>query len=246
VLAIILVTLTTALRGIGPITAPPNPPPTVVRGDDSSPTPTPTPTATPTPTPSRATKRSPSPTSSAPLVACPLGSPNLPAPHPSDDRVYGGNLSFAREPTFQSPSDEPKLSFAWDVKEQIEYVDATPLWVAQLAVGQLRSSDGFVHDARNTAESVVQCTLTGDLYQPYLPERTDRRSEAVTINGRTGWLIEADINVTAPGLAFAGDRAIFVVVPDGKNWGMFFGAVPIGDADLNTVLDRTVAGLQAS
>ena len=54
----------------------------------------------------------------------------------------------------------------------------------------------------------------------------------ITIDGREGWLIESDITVTAPGLAFPGDRAIFVVVRDGDDWGMFFGAVPIGDVGL--------------
>jgi hypothetical protein len=138
------------------------------------------------------------------------------------------------------------MSFAWDVTQQTLPVDAAPSWIAQLAVGQLRASDGFVHDARNTAESVVQCALTSDMYKPHAPVRTDRRSEAVTIDGREGWLIESDITVTAPGLAFPGDRTIFVVVRDGEDWGMFFGAVPIGDIDLNAVLDRTVASLRAT
>lgn len=138
------------------------------------------------------------------------------------------------------------MSFAWDVAQQALSVDATPWWIAQLAVGQLRASDGFVHDPRNTAESFVQCTLTGDMYRQYGPVRTDRRSKAVTIDGRQGWLIESDITVNAPELDFPGDRTIFVVVRDKENWGIFFGAVPIGDADLSAVLDRTVADLQAT
>jgi hypothetical protein len=235
------VAVATVARTIGPITAPHNPPPTVVGGDDSSPTPMPT----PTPSPSRSGSPSPSAASPAPLVPCPLGIPNLREPHPVDNRVYGGNLSFPAEPTFRPATDEPRLSFAWDVTQQTLPVDAAPSWIAQLAVGQLRASDGFVHDPRNTAESFVQCTLTGDVYDPWQPVRTDRRSEAITIDGRDGWLIEADITVTAPGLAFPGDRTIFLVVRDGNDWGMFFGAVPIGDTQLGAVLDRTVAGLQA-
>jgi hypothetical protein len=138
------------------------------------------------------------------------------------------------------------MTFAWDVTQQALSVDDIPWWIAQLAVGQLRASDGFVHDPRNTAESFVQCTLTCDIYQQYAPVRTDRRSKAVSIDGRQGWLIESDLTVNAPGLDFPGDRTIFVVVRDKENWGIFFGAVPIGDPDLNAVLDRTVAGLQAS
>ena len=242
-LAIIAVGVITVLRGIAPITTPQDPPPTVVGGDDSSPTPTPTPT--PTPSPSRSASPSPSTGSPAPLVPCPLGIPNLRAAHPVDYRVYVGNLSFLAEPTFQTAADEERLNFAWDVTQQKLPVSSQPAWIAQLAVGQLRGSDGFVNDPRNTAESVVQCAISGDLYSPFAPTRTDRRSEAIIIDGREGWLIESDITVTAPGLAFPGDRTIFIVVRDGENWGMFFGAVPIGDAGLDAALDRTVASLQA-
>jgi hypothetical protein len=238
---VIVVGVVTALRGIGPITTRPDQPPTVVGGDDSSPTPTPT----PTPSPSRSASPSPSTRSPVPLVPCPLGIPNLRAAHPLDNRVYGGNLSFPAEPTFLAATEEPRMTFAWDVTQQKLPVSAAPSWIAQLAVGQLRASDGFVHGPQSTAEWVVQCTLTGDMYDPYQPVRTDRRSEAITIDGREGWLIETDITVTAPGLAFRGDRTIFLVVRDGDNWGMFFGAVPIGDTSLDAVLDRTVAGLQA-
>ena len=240
-LLIAAVAVATVVRTIGPITAPHNPPPTVVGGDDSSPTPT------PIPTPSRNRTGSPSPSaaSPAPLVPCPLGIPNLREPHPVDNRVYGGNLSFPAEPTFRPAADEPRLNFAWDVTQQTLPVNATPSWIAQLAVGQLRASDGFVHGPENTAESFVQCVLSGDMYRPHTPVRIDRRSEAITIDGREGWLIEADITVTAPGLAFPGDRTVFIVGRAGDDWGVFFGAVPIGDTNLDAVLDRTVAGLQA-
>jgi hypothetical protein len=241
IMAIIVVGISTTLRGIGPITAPPNPRPTVTGGNDSSPTPTPT----ATPTPSRSVSPSPSASSPAPLVPCPNSGPGLRQSHPFDYRVYGGNLSFPAQPMFEPAAPEWRMTFAWDVSQQIYQVSATPSWLAQLAVGQLRGSDGFGHDPKTTAERLVQCTLTSDMYQPWSPVRTDRRSEPVTIDGREGWLIEADIAVTtSPGLTFAGDRTIFIVVPDGENWGMFFGAVPIGDADLEAILNRTVASLQ--
>jgi hypothetical protein len=36
------------------------------------------------------------------------------------------------------------------------------------------------------------------------------------------------------------------VVRDGENWGFFFGAVPLGNAQLDTVLATTIHGLRAS
>jgi len=159
--------------------------------------------------------------------------------------VYGGNLSFPAEPTFRPAAEEPRMTFAYDVIQQQLPVNAAPGWIAQLAVGQLRAESGFVHDARNTAESVMQCLMTGSMYNPYQPSRTDRRSETTTVSGKAGWLIEADMSVAEPGLPFPGDRVVVVVVPDGRDWGFFFGAAPIGDAGLNQILDRTVASLRA-
>jgi hypothetical protein len=136
------------------------------------------------------------------------------------------------------------LSFALDVSQQMKNVSRTPGWIAQLAVGQLRAAD-FGRVARTTADQVVECLVTGDLYGSHSGARHDLRSEAIKIDGRKGWLIESDILVTEPGLKFGGDHAILVVVRDGENWGLFFGAVPIGDEGLTALLEQTVAGLQA-
>ena len=199
---------------------------------DRSPTTTPTPSATRTP---------------EPLGPCPKGNPNQRARHPIDGRVYGGNLSFEAQPTFEPAAVEPRFSFAYDVLQQtIPVRQDEPVWIAQLAVGQLRGKDGFVHDARDTVESLAQCVVTGRMYAQYLPTRTDIRSESLSIDGRSGWLIESEITVDQPDLALLGDHVIFIVVRDGKDWGFFFGAVPIGNAQLDAVLARTARGLRAS
>jgi hypothetical protein len=214
-----------------------NPPPaaTVSPSDaspDRSPTATPTPSATRTP---------------QPLVPCPKGNPNQRARHPIDGRVYGGNLSFEAQPTFEPAALESRFTFAYDVLQQSLTVrQGDPMWIAQLAVGQLRGEDGFVHDARNTVESLAQCLVTGTMYAPYVPTRSDIRSEGLSIDRRNGWLIESEITVDRPDLALLGDHVIFIVVRDGKDWGFFFGAVPIGNAQLDGVLARTARGLRAS
>ena len=99
---------------------------------------------------------------------------------------------------------------------------------------------------RNTVESLAQCVVTGNMYAPYVPTRTDIRSESLSIDGHSGWLIESEITVDRPDLAVIGDHVIFIVVRDGKDWGFFFGAVPIGNAQLDAVLARTARGLRAS
>jgi Protein of unknown function (DUF2510) len=203
--------------------------------ENSSPSRTPTSTATPSATPS-----------ASPLKACPKGNPYQRARHPSDGRVYGGNLSFEAQPTFEAAVVESRFSFAYDVLQQSLSVSQNPDWIAQLAVGQLRRKDGFVRDPRNTVESLVECVIVGNMYGPYVPTRTDIRSESLSIDGRRGWLIDSEITVNRPDLQIGGDHVIFIVVRDGRNWGFFFGAVPIGNAQLDTVLARTVRGLRAS
>ncbi len=203
--------------------------------DDSSPSATATPTRSP----------SASPTPKA-LVRCPKGDPTTRAPHPIDGRVHGGNLSFEEQPTFEVAAIESRFSFAYDVLQQSIPVSQKPPWIAQLAVGQLRGRDGFVNDPRNTVESLARCVITGNMYSPYLPTRTDIRSEGLSIDGRSGWLIDSEITVDRPDLQVKGDHVIFLVVRDGQNWGFFFGAVPIGNAQLDAVLAATIRGLHAS
>ena len=233
---IIVVAAIVIMRGRAPrpITDQTFPSSTVSGWDDSSPTaePTASPTATPSPTPSG-------------LAPCPSGDPNLRAAHPNDDRVYGGNLSFVRAAGFRPEAQEPRLTFAYDVVQQVLPVSTDPGWIAQLAVGRLLRSDGY-KSARQTAEGLVECTVTGLMYEPYQPSRKDRQSKAITVSGHSGWLIDTDIRVVAPGLAFAGDHAVFIVVQDGENWGLFFGAVPIGNTQLNRVLQSTIDSLRAS
>jgi Protein of unknown function (DUF2510) len=198
----------------------------------------PTPQAEPTPT------RSPTPT---PVPArCPKGDPNQRAAHPSDGRVHGGNLSFAEQPTFDPAALERRFSFAYDVLQQTLTVSQDPPWIAQLAVGQLRGKDGFGNNARSTVESLMRCVITGNMYSPYLPTRTDIRSESLSIDGHGGWLIESEITIDRPDIPLAGDHTIFIVVRDGDDWGFFFGAVPIGNAQLDAVLARTIRELRAS
>jgi uncharacterized protein DUF2510 len=236
VLAVVLTAVVAAVvfaSGSRQVGVPSGPTPTPTGLDDTSPTataPTKSPSASPTP---------------KALVRCPKGDPTVRAPHPIDGRVHGGNLSFEEQPTFETASIETRFSFAYDVLQQQISVSQNPPWIAQLAVGQLRGKDGFVNDSRNTVESLAKCVITGNMYSPYLPTRTDIRSESLSIDGRSGWLIESEITVDRPDLQVKGDHVIFLVVRDGQNWGFFFGAVPIGNAQLDAVLAATIRGLRA-
>ena len=206
------------------------------------------PSSSPTPTAQPSQARSATATPATPIpVRCPKGDPTLRASHPIDDWVYGGNLSFEEQPTFEPAAVEQRFSFAYDVLQQTLPVSQSPPWIAQLAVGRLPGTDGFGgNDARSTAENLAHCIISGNMYSPYVPTRTDIRSESLNIDGHSGWLIDSEISVDRPDLQVAGDHTIFIVVRDGKDWGFFFGAVPIGNAQLDAVLARTIRGLRAS
>ena len=71
-------------------------------------------------------------------------------------------------------------------------------------MGQLREKDGFVNAPQNAVESLVRCIVTGNMYGPYLPTRSDIRSESLSIDRHSGWLIESEITVDRPDIAAAG------------------------------------------
>ncbi len=177
---------------------------------------------------------------------CASGQPNTRAPHAQDGRVHGGNLSFPAAPELDPAAPEARFSFAWDVTQQVEVVHTRPGWLAQLAVGQLRAADGFGTTAQRVAEQAIRCTITSNMYEPYVPVRADRRSSAISVDGRRGWLLETDIRVAVDGLPFPGDHVFMIVVPDGDDWGFFFSAVPIGDRALSAVATRSRDGLTVS
>lgn len=176
-------------------------------------------------------------------IGCPVGAPDARGPHPADARVYGGNLSFPRVTSYLPEAPENRLTFAYDVTQQTRTVSLDPPWISQLAVGRLMA-DGYPRTAQHTAELVTECIVASDLYLPHRPTRRDLSSRLVTVSGQDGWLITTEILVDLPGLPFEGDRVAVLVVPDGADWSLFFGAVPIGDQALTDVLTRTVLALR--
>jgi hypothetical protein len=193
---------------------------------------------------------SPTPTPVDRNIGCPEGAPDARSPHPADDRVYGGILSFVRAPGFSREAPEDRLTFAYDVSQQVRTVSRNPPWIAQFAVGRLLA-DGYPRDAQHAAEFVAECIVASDLYLPYDPVRRDVSSRPIQISsrdgeGQDGWELVTDVDVTLAGLTFAGDQVTVIVVPDGSDWGLFFGAVPIGDQALDAVLTSTVSSLRTS
>ena len=237
------------LSGNRPIVDPgPLPSSTVSGWDDSRPTtdpetPTPTPSASlPTPTPSQTRTPTPRPSPTEQLRACPQGQPAVRQDHPSDGRVHGGGLSFPEVRGWQNSSGA-EFSWAYDVGEQRKQAES-PSWYANLAVGALFTLDGF-EEPRRSAELVMQCVISSGLY-PYFTGREAVWSKAVTVDGRPGWSIRAEIRVDDPELTTKGDTVEVTVVDTGapESLAMFIGAVDIGNRALAKNLDSTIANLR--
>ena len=115
VVVVIVVALSVVTsRGL-PTAEPPLPTSTVVGGDDSA-----DPRPPPRPQPPRSASPSPSSAYAVPAGALPRRATRTSGcPIPVDDRVYGGNLSFARGTQLsRPPTPKPRISFGYDVAQQ--------------------------------------------------------------------------------------------------------------------------------
>jgi hypothetical protein len=246
VLVVLVLVGVLVVRGLfadRPIVDPePLPTSTVSGWNDSSPTtepetPTPLPSqSVPTPTPV------PTPTEERPLQPCPDGDPSARQDHPTDGRVHGGGLSFPKVPGW-TDSSGTSFSWAYDVGEQTTLVES-PGWYANLAVGALFTGEGF-DEPRRSAELVMQCVITSGLYKNIV-DRESVGSKAVTVDGRPGWSIRADILVDHPDLETKGDTVEVMVIDTGspESLAMFIGAVDLGERDLIATMDATIEDLR--
>jgi len=239
VVGVIIVFAVRQLGGSRPITNAPVPTSTVSGWDDSSPTAEPSPSREPSPSPT------PTPSgrkSTAPLRSCPDGDPLLRRPRPNDSRVHGGGLSFPRVPGWEDDLQTRGLSWAYDVSSQSKRLE--PNWLSVVAVGELRTADGFTAP-KQAAQSIVQCVSSSYFYS-HFESATERKSERTEVDGRDAWWIRTDIRVDDPNVEAEGDTVDVIVVDlgDPDRLGMYLGAGSIGDRPVIKILDDTIRGLR--
>lgn len=244
VLVVLILVVVFAVRAFSDhrqsVLADPDPPQSSVSGwDDSSPLPT----ATPTPPPTQSAEPS---DSAHPQggVSCPAGDPGLRENHPTDSgRSYGGDLSFPK-PGGYADNAAYTHSMTWAYDTDGVYASTEPMWASLLAVGYVRSADGF-STVKQSADGMMQCIASSGYYSGFTG-RKDVYSKKVTVDGHPGWALRSEIRVDNPGLSVEGDVAEVILVDTGTagQLSFFGGFVPIGDKARIAVLDRTIAGLQ--
>ena len=112
-------------------------------------------------------------------------------------------------------------------------------------VGELVAGDGFFAP-KDGAEIVLRC-VTGTFYGNAEVTRNDTKSQAVTVDGHDGWLMESDLSFSIPGLE-ATNELLTVVIVDLKNGtaGLFASSVPGNTPQYNEPAKQAMEGLEVS
>ena len=186
----------------------------------------------------------PSPTSTPKgLVACNKSSHEKDQPTAqTDGRMASGKLSVAEIDGWDSQW--ASLPSAYDVTSQ--GVMAYPNWVNYSSIGQLSKDDGFT-DPATAAEHVMDCLARSDYYVGF-QSRENLESQAVTVDGRPGWRMRANVYANDPAAPQAkGDVVdVTVVDPGGNSLGVYMGSCTIGKDDLCAQVRKAVETLKVA
>jgi hypothetical protein len=171
-----------------------------------------------------------------------------PTPQPADGRVHSGPLSYPMLPSpWGAPQSTNEVPFGRDVKQQFVQTEktATLSWGAAVMVGELVAGDGFFAP-KDGAEIVLRC-VTGTFYGNAEVTRHDTKSQAVSVDGHDGWLMESDLSFSIPGLE-ATNELLTVVIVDLKNGtaGLFASSVPGNTPQYNEPARQAMEGLEVS
>lgn len=177
----------------------------------------------------------------------------LPSPDPAPqtgNRVTSGKLSYPRLGSpFREPQWDRRVPFGRDVQSQDATVetsaDGAVTWVAGVMIARLLAGDGFFgpeQGARVIAECVV-ARFYGDL----AVRRTDRRDQAITVDGHRAWTIESHLSFQLANIKTTGETMILVVVDtaDGEGW-LFYASVPDTSPQFLKPARDALAGLRVA
>lgn len=166
---------------------------------------------------------------------------------PAGSRVVSGQLSYPRlGAPFTSPTSDNRVPYGRNIRSQTAQVEVRPdgrlLWVAQIVIAQLRAGDGF-YEPEQGAKIIADC-VSGVFYGGVAVDRTDRRDEAIRIDGRSGWIIEAHLAFDVPDIETKGETMIIIVVETDDGAGLFYGSLPDTSPDYNEMIRTAMADLQ--
>ncbi len=195
-------------------------------------------TSTPSATPS-----SPSP-SGVTTVACP---PGVDPGEPGD--VVNGQI---RASGLQAPVPDgfdstyrmvPWLTGTAQVWKRIG--DTT--WVHTVTLGRLPAGTKL-GDVQQSAKALMDCWTSSDRY-PGRQSRTDLEAQAVTVDGRPGYWMRADVTVKdSDNPTIRGGRVDVIVIDTGNaaGYSVWHSAVHLGDEQVQKLVDESRAALKVT
>lgn len=147
--------------------------------------------------------------SSAQICVTPEPSPTPPVQE-LPGRVSSGRMSVPELGPEWTLQPDNRVPFGRQMMRQQISVDDDPAWIVSLNVGTMISGDGFF--APEQGVHVVMPCLIGEYYFNRDVTRTDVRDEAITVDGRPGWVLESELTFDIEGLDFTSERLILIIV----------------------------------
>jgi hypothetical protein len=173
---------------------------------------------------------------------CSAGEPDRLFPHPDDGRAHGGRLSMMTVPAYSDP--DPEYLLSWMVDTQGVDQATEPGWQSLFAVGEVARTAGF-DTPQSAVRSSMICALTNSWYYS-VSGRKDIRNESITVDGRPGWILTAEIKDSNPDIEVDGDQLTFLAVDDGRSdaLSMWVGMVPLDDRERIALDQKVLADLR--
>jgi len=194
---------------------------------------------TSSPTPSSATPSEPTDSGGKPVVCPDHHGASVPDPGERDGRYHGGGLSYAAIPGWEG---RRGWGVDWAYDRDGQYDEVTSSWVAIAIVGEIDVAD--FSDPQTAARGIMSC-LASSYYYKDMTARKDLSSQAVTIDGKTGWKLVSEIHADGhPGVQ--GDVIQVVVLDIGRpeTLSIFVSEAPIGDEDRIVKTEAALASLR--
>ena len=191
------------------------------------------PSAPPTPS------NEPTDTGGAP-AACPDDTFDVAQNQPDNGRYTGGGLSFAEIPGWSNSSG---WGLDWASNRAGQRDEVTSRWVSIAVVGEI---DRTIFPSPQAATNQLMQCMASSYYYTDFSGRKDLQSEAVTVDGKGGWKLVAEVSVSNRPDGVRGDVITIIVVDVGRagKLAVFCGQAPIGDAERNQSVNDAAAGLQ--
>jgi len=145
------------------------------------------------------------------------------------------------------PTATNEVPFGRDVQQQFVQTEQTSTlsWGAAVMVGELVAGDGF-YAPKDGAEIVLRC-VTGTFYGDAEVTRNDTKSQATTVDGHDGWLMESNLTFSIPDLEATNEVLTVVIVDLGNGTaGLFASSVPGNAPQYTEPARQAMEGLQVS